>query len=324
MASDDGGAHFTPSNAGFTHRLVLAFAVNPSEPNHWLARFASGSEPLETRDAGQTWQSLRAPSAGSSAVQFFGTSAGWFAGPAEGGLFRYDESARQWRAFRFVTLPSTSSSGSRGRKPRTSGPPPLVHDLRVVGSRLFLLTSRTLWSGELLAADLHALSAPDNPSDVAGLDVSAEFLDDPAGSLRLVTPAGLFEANLSGQNWRRAPLPPDSGDPRWLRYLGSPARHGLLLGTTRGVYWQAKGADAWQHLAGGLPAIEMLPIKLTGAFWLAAGKAGGLYLSRDLGASWTRIDGPGEAGLFLAAVPHGSGFVAASRTEGLLRWTPHP
>jgi len=68
----------------------------------------------------------------------------------------------------------------------------------------------------------------------------------------------------------------------------------------------------------------MLPVEITGDYWLAAAKSGGLYLSDDAGATWTRLDGPGESGLFLDAAPDGSGFVAASRTEGLLRWTWNP
>jgi hypothetical protein len=64
----------------------------------------------------------------------------------------------------------------------------------------------------------------------------------------------------------------------------------------------------------------MVLLSLSGS-WLLAGKAGGLYLSGDFGTSWSRLDGPGEASYFLGAVPDGTGFVVASRTEGVLRWS---
>ena len=330
QASDDAGGHFTSSNSGFTHRLILAFAVSPAEPAHWLVRFASGSEPLlETRDAGQTWQPLPAPPASSSAAQFFGTPAGWFAALAEGGLFRYDQAGRQWRTVRFaIPVPRSPASRKKTSAPRPAShdvAPPVVFEVRTVGPGLFLCTSRGLWSGNPSSSVVGRFSVRGIPLDVVSLDASAE--SSPAGSfgnLWLVAPPALLQANLSGTNWHSVSLPTGSGEPHWVRSVGSSGRQGLLLGTVHGVYWQSKGTDGWQQLGAGLPASEMLPVEITGRSWLAAAKTGGLYLSQDAGSTWTRLDGPAEFSLFLAAAPNGSGFVAASRTEGLLRWTPDP
>lgn len=330
QASDDAGTHFTSSNAGFTHRLILAFAMSPVELGHWLVRFASGTQPLlETRDAGQSWQPLPAPPASSSAAQFFGSPAGWFAAPAEGGLFRYDQAGRQWRAVRFaIPVPGSPASGKKTSAPRPASrdvAPPVVFELRSVGTSLFLRTSRGLWSCNPSSSVVRPFSVRGIPSYLISLDASDQSSQvGSVGNLWLLSPLALLEANLGGQNEQSVSLLADSGEPRWVRWVASSGRQGLLLGTVHGVYWQPKGTGVWQHLAAGLPAAEMLPVEITGPFWLAAAKTGGLYLSQDAGSTWTRLDSSGEFSLFLATAPDGSGFVAASRTEGLLRWTVNP
>jgi photosystem II stability/assembly factor-like uncharacterized protein len=65
------------------------------------------------------------------------------------------------------------------------------------------------------------------------------------------------------------------------------------------------------------------PSLLEPAAWLLVARAGAMYLSRDAGATWTRLDGSQEAGLFVGAVTDGAGgVIAASRSEGILHWKP--
>src|SRR5262249_36788503 len=116
----------------------------------------------------------------------------------------------------------------------------------------------------------------------------------------------------------------------WVRFVTTPGEQGVLVGTIRGAYWLAGGTPGWKHLASGLPAAEMLPIQVSSTSWLAAAKSGGLYLSRDEGGTWNRLDTPFESSLCPSAVSKGadgsesSSLIAASRTEGLLRWSPTP
>ncbi|HXL22737.1 MAG TPA: hypothetical protein VOA78_09735 [Candidatus Dormibacteraeota bacterium] len=340
QASDDAGVHFAAANSGFSHGVVAAFAANPAQPGRWLASFVlPGAALLETRDAGQTWQPL-ADSAALTAwqffnTQFFGTPAGWFAAPAEGGLLRYDDTKQAWRPLRFlpgVPAPPRSRKAAppkRGARPVPREEKILVRGLQVENSRLFAVTRQGLWSGDIAAAVLRPLNSG------ALLQEPLGFAFDPAvpaaSAWWLLTGASLLHSSDAGKSWQPEALPADPGVFRWMRFLpaSGPASEqarpsGLLLGATHGVFWRPIGALEWRRLGAGLPSAETLPPSaLEPASWLLAGKAGGLYLSRDAGATWTRLDGPQETSHFVGAAADGrGGVIAGSRSEGILRWKP--
>jgi photosystem II stability/assembly factor-like uncharacterized protein len=327
QTSDDAGLHFAPSNEGFSHRLIVAFAVDPAQPGHWLARVGSVGEPLlETGDSGRSWRpmpSLPSP----SAARIFGTMKGWFAAPAVGGLWRYDDTARQWRAVRLVRPSPTRSRRANSQDARRGSfpiaapvQPPVVHDLRVAETRLWAATSEGLWSGDARTATLNPVSGQ-KASNALALDI--EFSGSDA-TLWVITSAGLSRFSSAGRFANAQQLPNDAGELRWVRAVEAGARSGLLVGAVHGVYWWQDGSSTWRLLARGLPATELSPLLISDTCWLLAGKAGGLYLSVNAGISWLRLDQANETSLFLAGTASGGGFIAASRSEGLLGWEPEP
>jgi hypothetical protein len=59
--------------------------------------------------------------------------------------------------------------------------------------------------------------------------------------------------------------------------------------------------------------------------WSVSERHGGLYLSRDSGASWNRVDRDAERGRFTGLVGTRDGAVlAGSQSEGLLRLEMNP
>ena len=328
-ASEDAGVHFAPSNAGFTHRLVLGFASSPVEPGRWLVQLASAEQPLlETEDAGRSWHPLPVWSNGSARAQWFGVPGGWLAAPAEGGLLRYDKSTRQWRPLRFRFPPVEAPRRKKDTPPteRRSSPPrgnslPVVHDLRLDNTRFVAATSEGLWSGALSEAILRPVGLDASLAEILSLDFEQPPAPEP--STWLASAMALLRADGNGKLWP-ATLPPEVGRLQWVRCQRFEGQYQQLLGTSRGVVVGSGTAGNWRQLANGLPPIPMLPPWLLPNAWIVAAKSGGIYLSRDSGANWTRVDGPGEGGLFVGAAADGAGFVAATRTEGLLRWTPQP
>jgi photosystem II stability/assembly factor-like uncharacterized protein len=333
-ASDDAGLHFAAANTGFSHRVVAAFAANAAQPGHWLVRFVfPGAAVVETRDAGQTWQPL-AGSAAVSTARFFPTPAGWFAAPAEGGLLRYDEAAQIWRSFRFLSnappprannpkTPLQNRNGGRTPREQEARPSDAVRSVRIEDSRLLVATGQGLWSGEMAETLLRPVRSEALPEDI---DFGRNPAVVAASDLWLVTGASLFHSTDAGKSWQPEAPPAEAGSLRWIRFVSFPDRPGdhpgLLLGATQGVFWRLTGTTEWRRLAAGLPSTEMLPpAPLEPAAWLLVARAGAIYLSRDAGATWTRLDGSQEAGLFVDAVTDGAGgVIAASRSEGILHW----
>jgi photosystem II stability/assembly factor-like uncharacterized protein len=334
QVSDDAGVHFVASNAGFSHRVVAAFAVHPSQPGRWLARMAEpGADAiLETRDAGQTWKPLPGAVVVGETAQFFGTTAGWFAAPSDGGLLRFDDAKQTWRRLRFAvsSLPDTApprASKARAQKRKTN--PPLreeqvvVRDLRFANAVIFVASEQGVWTGELTAAALRPARPPIPLPPVLSLDFVPGSLAPSEGWL--VTRANLFHSQDAGKSWQPEPPPADAAALRWVRSVPGASNSGLLLGAANGVFWRPRGMREWRQLGAGLPSAETLPpANLEPAAWLLAAKAGGLYLSRDAATSWTRLDGPLETSFFLGAAPDGAGgVIAGSRSEGILRWNPN-
>ena len=350
QVSDDAGVHFAASNAGFSHRIVAAFAVNSSQPGRWLARINQpGPTLLETRDAGQTWLPLSDDPAFTAGTQFFGTSAGWFAAPPEGGLFLFDEVAQAWRSFHFLPpSPRESSRPGAGKTPvptrkARSAPrevQPLVREVSVKGARLLIAAEQGLWSGDVspnvAGRLLRPVSSESALPPILNLDFNSgaapgNALGNAIGNALgnewwLATRGSLFYSHDAGKSWQIAALPPDAGALRWVRSVTISNQPGLLLGTVSGVFSRLSSSSSsspiWHRLGAGLPSTEMLPPSLLGSsVWTLAAKAGGLYFSRDEGASWTRLDGIREASYFLGPAWGDAGsLVTGSRSEGILRW----
>jgi photosystem II stability/assembly factor-like uncharacterized protein len=76
-------------------------------------------------------------------------------------------------------------------------------------------------------------------------------------------------------------------------------------------------------LESGLPAARSVAPAISNETMAIPMKAGGLYLTRDRGRSWERLDSDAEAGVItgIAADGHG-GYLMGSKNEGILHFTP--
>jgi photosystem II stability/assembly factor-like uncharacterized protein len=106
----------------------------------------------------------------------------------------------------------------------------------------------------------------------------------------------------------------------WLDATGSVPGSKVYLGTSNGLFVSDDTGEHWKKAGDGLPGAQMDQwLRGTGA-WVATERDGGVYLSRDQGATWTRVDHQAERSRFVGLIDAGEGAVlAGSQSEGLLR-----
>jgi photosystem II stability/assembly factor-like uncharacterized protein len=334
LVSDDNGVSFTPANNGFSHRVIADLVGDPHDARHLLARVAALHEQLlETRDAGKSWLPFPVSLPPPGAKKLYGTQVGWWAALNGGGLLRFDETSQKWqkpefREERILTAP---------RRRNTNKPKARVHiskvenldivDLSVEGPRVYVATSRGLWTGVIREGRLRRTALDVFPGSVLGIVV-------PRGGQEIsaVTPTRLYQTGDSGNTWNNVAAPPQAGELLWLATIppaklsapASPqARSSWLVGTSYGVYrFTSRKEMPWELLQSGLPAARSAPPGISGQTLAIPMKAGGIYLTRDQGSNWERLDSDAEAGSItgIAADGHG-GYILGSRNEGLLRLT---
>jgi photosystem II stability/assembly factor-like uncharacterized protein len=337
LFSDDGGITFTPVNDGFFHRVTAALLSDPRDAQHLLAWMPGSPDPLITSvDGGEHWQALTAPSPPQLA-RIFATGSGWWAASANGVLSAYDAAAGRWAPVRFASAaPGVTSRATGGRAGLRRAPParrgPLtgfdILDVRTLGARVFVATPQALWSGTLGEKILRPIT-----ESISAQESGAPQQEPPVWML-----AGgkILQSRDGGKTWHAENPSIASAETdavvRWIQELPIPDAPAaiaasstlLLAGTTQGIYRRGENG-AWQLVQNGLPAAEPLAYFLGPRAWVVALRGAGLYLSRDASQTWERLDVAPSAGPFTGAAVTPSGdIVAASLTEGLLRYRFRP
>ncbi len=226
-----------------------------------------------------------------------------------------------------------------------TGPDVIVNDVYVNPknpSRVLLATDR---SGVLLSTDGAATFAPANEG-FSERKVEALLVDhaDPsliyAGVLNDKAYGSVFVSSHGGAGWKQIA---DGLDGRDVFVLAQATDGTILAGTNDGIFALAPGAQAWQAkdtiantlvktatetLRGTRVHIEkrvkdqlrqmdgrVFALDLSGDAWLAS-TAGGLFTSRDSGATWQGGPVMGVAG-YLSVTAHGA-LMAAARPDGVV------
>jgi photosystem II stability/assembly factor-like uncharacterized protein len=324
LVSQDSAATFSPSNAGFSHRVVAALLDDPRNPQHMLARVSGLSHPfIESRDAGLSWQPLPGDQTLPSIEKLFATESGWWASLVGGGAARYDDANSQWLRLRFPQLLPVRSRQrvvprSSKRSPSALKPEPQVFDIQSSKSGVYFATADGLWSGEVSTSILRQVA----PATRAGIAHSLDVLPDDA-ELWTLTSEKLLHSLDAGKTWTDATPASLQASLLWVRVIPSATGPTLFLGTHRGVFKRSLDAsDDWQLLQSGLPAAATNPPWFSTRQIVIPSKNGGLYLSRDNGNFWQRLDGSSETGIFTGIFNDSKGgLIVGSRNEGILHWT---
>jgi photosystem II stability/assembly factor-like uncharacterized protein len=147
-------------------------------------------------------------------------------------------------------------------------------------------------------------SDPDSSSMVAGLTSGA---------------GGLFSLDMKTGRWAPAQILPGM---RILSFLVLPQNRGRLAGTTQGLYWQARGSDAWTKLKGLIAKRTILSLECDPNYLVVyAGTDRGVYRTSVAALDFrippaTRLSPEIRS---LVVSPGGNGAVYAGSSLGLLR-----
>jgi photosystem II stability/assembly factor-like uncharacterized protein len=333
QVSDDAGMNFTAANQGFTHIIVKKLIADKREAGRLLMVVErSSAEILESRDDGRSW--LDVP----MAVQDHGNPAmldvngvqdalsspwGWLLRSENGKLWLWEEGKKSWKEWKLALPASPPEAAKANHKPtaRNQSPRQLARAAVIAFSQdaAVVSTSESLLRCQESGSCLRIKAFPHG-------DVRAVSLSSSGRELAVVMDGKLGWSTDGGETaiWRD--LPVTAQEVFWLDLPKSDQDENLLLGTSKGVFVsQVAAGSPWQTAAGGLPAGQMDQFLHLPNIWSVSERHGGLYLSRDSGASWNRVDRDAERGRFTGLVGTRDGAVlAGSQSEGLLRLEMNP
>lgn len=327
VISEDGGATYQASNAGFDHQQTFLFAMDPAQPQHMLVVLTNAAEAVRaTDDGGRTWRTLgpglkpelthhvyAAPAETSAAGKPGATE--WWASLQRGGLLRYDSKTSKWLSAGVVPgaapAPAKAVKGKKAPAARAAKASPFqqrVFDLEFASAAWYAATDRGLYLSRDRGRTWSSLA-------VGGARNASAFsvrMSPEGERLFVVTADSLSISADGGKTWQRNRLPSGASGELRLAHAGPAlalaSENGLYLTTDDGAVWQQ--ADLPGRRVEGFAVFESA---------LLASTERGLHISYDGGHRWVRVPDEEAAGRFpyLHRIGETNRVLAASSTEGL-------
>jgi photosystem II stability/assembly factor-like uncharacterized protein len=329
LISDDAGASFTEANRGFTHVIVKQLAAERREARHLLIFVERGTpEILESRDEGKSWSSLpltaieqgRPATLNAKQVQEILSSPwGWLLQLKNGQVWRFRESQQAWTEWALqppVIEPEGQTAAAKKASKNEPGQPLLAETAIAFSDQAAVVSTK-----EGLVRCQESGSCQRLKTFGRG-EIRAVWISRANLEIDVVTDGKLGWSTDRGQTakWRDLPVSPEQI--AWLDVAESSVMKTTYLGTSQGIFFST-GENRWQRIEGGLPPGRVGPSLRGPGFWAVSEQDGGLYLSRDDGSSWERIDQDGERGRCAGLVRTETGaLLVGSQREGLLRLEP--
>jgi len=277
------------------------------------------SELLESHNGGESWTTLpltaveHAKPAALSVDQIqqaFASPWGWLVRLGDGRFWLWRDEKGSWDEWKLMssTPAATRMAKSARRALKADGPIAFSDNEAVVATNEGVMRCRE--SG--LCARGKAF--------VRITNIHSLWISHTGKELALVEDNKLGRSSDAGTTavWRDLPVP--QNEIAWLDVAEPSPEEDIFLGTSKGLFRSQRGTDSWQRVEKGLPPGHAEAWLLSSRIWALSEQDGGLYVSRDRGANWNRVDRDSERGRFtgLVATPTG-GLLAGSQSEGLLR-----
>ncbi len=345
LASNDGFAHYTSSNRGFSHRVVGAVIVDRKDPNRLYVGVANGKELgglFLSDDVGKSWRQSSRGLAGRDILSLQQAENGALFAGTNHGIFQLASLSASWLPMKMIwgpvpewqpkpaeaealpVAPKPKSAKTAKRTQRkvavakTKVPPEPLIPL-ATGPRV-----RSLEMGEkawFAATDDGLFISVDQGVRWYGQAVEGEREFSVVNSYEdgTVTLAGLKGAYLSrdgGKTWAAVVLPKYVSGVYSLTLTPGPT---LWLGTRQGALRSTDGGQRWHYMLGGLPKNDVLAVRYDpiGQRLLATAlHSRAVFQSKNGGKTWQSTP---EAGVSIrAALNYKGRLLVASFYNGLL------
>ena len=338
LVSNDGFAHYTSSNRGFSHRVVDAVVVDHKDPNRLYVGVANDKDQgglFLSDDAGKSWRQSSRGLAGRDILSLQEADNGALFAGTNHGIFQLASLSASWQPMKMIwgAVPAEAAASPVVSETKPSRPAAAKRKAAVAKSKaptepgIPLATAprvRSLQMGDkawFAATDDGLFISVDHGEKWYGQTVEGqrEFSVVNCYEDGTVTLAGLKGAYLShdeGKTWTTVALPKYVSGVYSLTMTPGPT---LWLGTRQGAVRSTDGGQTWHYMLGGLPKNDVLAVLYDagGQRLLATAlHSRAVFESRDGGQSWQSTP---EAGVSIrSALSYKGRLLAASFYNGLL------
>ena len=286
----------------------------------------NGQEILESRDAGDHWDTVSLAAAGKNSAtlsaenvaRVYATAQGWMLRSRSGQLWLQEQGKETWMEWK---LEIPASRGKLPRSPKTKRVPAIGKKLKALQGpwtfdekRIYVGTEEGL-AGRERQGSCSLLRAFGQ-----GAGIRTVFVESPDATVYAVVGTKLGRSGDGGQTAVWTDLPSSVQQAKWISATMGTSTKTILLGTDHGLYSSTDEGKNWRMRAGGVPAGNIGEYSQSGDLIVMTLTDGGMYISDDQGMNWRRIERDTERGVFSGLVEVQPGVVmAGSQSEGLLR-----
>jgi photosystem II stability/assembly factor-like uncharacterized protein len=322
--SDDAGQTFAESNHGFTHVIVRQLVADKRDGGRLLMVVQSAtSELLESRNYGESWTTLpltaiehaKPATLNADEVQeVLASPWGWLVRLNNGQFWLWRETQQSWSEWKLL-LSRESAGGRKGMTPKSA-----LRSLKAGAPIAFSENDAVIATNEGLVRCQQSGICAHIKGFVRTAKVHSLWFSRTGRELAVVADNKLGLSSDGGVSavWEDLPLPQD--EIAWIDLAEPGPAQNIFLGTSKGIFRSHGETTSWQRVEGGLPAGHAERWMRSSRVWAVSEQDGGLYVSRDQGASWKRVDQDAERGRFTGLLATATGaLVVGSQSEGLLR-----
>ncbi|HEU4415044.1 MAG TPA: transcriptional regulator [Candidatus Angelobacter sp.] len=288
LASDDGGATFTPSNRGFTHRQAAALLVDRKDSSLIYAGLLSDKEfggVFASADSGQSWKQMSEGLDGRDVFALRQAGDKTLIAGTDHGVYALKPGSSRWLAL--SGEPPSQAENSATKKKRAAITPVnemsgRISSLEVSEDRWFAATNTGLFSSSNSGAGWRRETLPGVTGPVAGIGVSGKVVAVAGRNAVAVSVSG-------GQSW----LPSKTLDADFLINSVAVDNTGdIWLAARSGLFRSTDAGDSWKRITT-LRLADILTVQFdeeNHRLLVISGTSTNVFESTDNGRTWNSIN----------------------------------